>query len=116
MSAPELRDGDTIWVRATVKTFIRRVNDGDGPDELVPTAHINDSAWRLEDLTGGWCIEDRKIAVGDRVKVNGKFDTVGDVIAASPPEVTPPQYWVRFPESWVLKTFTREQLERFPVA
>lgn len=114
MSTPELRDGDTILVRAEIKTF--SVLGPDCVDRRVPTAFINGHSYRFEELTGGWLVEDRKIRVGDHVKVKGKFDSVGEVLAVSPPEVVPEQYWVRFPETWVVKTHTRDQLERMPVA
>ncbi len=116
MSTPELRDGDTILVRAEVKTFIRRGGEDGEQIEYVPMACIGEHHWRLGDLEAGWCVEDRKIATGDRVRVIGKHDRVGTVVAASPPEVAPQQYWVRFPETWGMQTFTREQLERHPPA
>lgn len=116
MSAPELRDGDTILVRATIKTFRRTVErDGATTTEDVPIATIVEGvSMPINNLADGWMIEDRKIAVGDRAAIKGTTE-VGEVIAVSPPEVVPEQFWLRVPSRWGLVTKQRDQLDRMPV-
>jgi hypothetical protein len=112
VSAPELRDGDTILVRATIKTFIRQK---DGVHERVPMAHIGAHPWTLDELPNGYAIEDRKIVPGDRVKAQGHRDTF-TVVAQSPERVVPPLFWcVNGSDPTAMYTFARPQLERMPV-
>lgn len=110
MSTPALREGDTIMVRAKVKTFVRQKPEGteDVPMACVPTLE----AIPVAALQLGWDPDYLELREGDSVRIVGKPDRVAEVVAVSPPGIQPTQYWVKDASEWCLRTYSHDQLVR----